>query len=243
MVWKLRLFEFSVIPVFNPIFCSSIVEYFKIKMEDSFEHPVYSPNVIEFVTVSREFCAWLEGVGNQSRPEFVGTALKILPLLYLKSGMLPKSESVLDEYLEKHVAEEDYEYIRYQVQTTMGRFDDYLEVFTADMQRSDLPLTSTISENMADIYQDVKDFLMSYRSAVTEIMNDALVELQTNFESYWGQRLVNVLRALHMVSYGGENIDDDEDAADEPESEGRKTDHWILSQRQREFQDDFHDDE
>lgn len=207
-------------------------------MEESFEHPVYAPNVIEFVTVGNEFCKWLEDVEAQSRADFISTALKILPLLYLKATMLPKTDTMLEDFLEKHVMEEDYEFIRFQVQSKTGRFDDYLEVFTADMQRSDLPLTSTVSENMADIYQDVKDFLMGYRTAVTEIMNDALVELVTQFESYWGQRLVNVLRALHMVYYGGESLEDEEEEAlPEDDLEEKNTDHWIISRRQRDFQD------
>ena len=206
-------------------------------MEESFEHPVYSPNVIEFVTVANEFCKWLEDFQSQNRAEFIATALKILPLLYLKSTMLPKQEALLEDFLEKYVSEEDYEFIRSQVQIKVGGFDDYLEVFTADMQRSDLPLTSTVSENLADIYQDIKDFLMSYRSAVTEIMNDALSELVTQFETYWGQRLVNVLRALHMVYYGGESLLEDEEDINSQRNDldERNTDHWIISQRQRDY--------
>ena len=206
---------------------------------ESFEHPVYSPNVIEFVTVSREFCAWLEGMESQPSRDFVGTALKILPLMYLKATLLPQVSNMLDDFLEKSVSEDEYEALRLLIQRKMGRSDDYLEVFTADMQRSDLPLTSTVSENLADIYQDVKDFLMLYRTAVTEIMNDALVELVQNFQMYWGQRLVNVLRALHQIYYANEPLGDEEDddvVSSDPEK--RKTDHWIISQRQREWQDE-----
>lgn len=216
----------------------TFVSLFVVIMEESFEHPVYSPTVIEFVTVGNEFCKWLENIEAQSRVDFISTALKILPLLYLKSTMLPKTEPMLEDFLEKHVMEEDYEFIRFHVQNKTGPFDDYLEVFTADMQRSDLPLTSTVSENMADIYQDVKDFLMGYRTAVTEIMNDALAELVTQFESYWGQRLVNVLRALHMVYYGGESLEEEEEEAlPEADLEDKNTDHWIISRRQRDYQD------
>ena len=126
------------------------------------------------------------------------------------------------------------------IQAKMGGSDDYLEVFTADMQRSDLPLSSSVSENIADIYQDVKDFLMNYRTAVTEIMNDALVKLVNNFQTYWGQRLVNVLRALHQIYYSNAELGDDSapilDA--DKDSEEIKTDHWFISQRQKEWQDE-----
>lgn len=208
-------------------------------MEEQFEHIVYSKNVIEFVTVGREFCNWLEHVDDQDRKTFVGTALKILPLMYLKVTVLPKSEILLDDFLERFVTEEDYEFVRHQTLHKMGRFDDYLEVFTAEMQRSEVPLTSTVSENMADIYQDVKNFLLNYRTAVTEIMNDALVELVHQFELYWGQRLVNVLRALHQVYYGGENLDETEDDDNQSTADERETDEWILAQRQKDWQNEL----
>ena len=207
-------------------------------MAESFEHPVYSINVIEFVTVAREFCNWLEHSEEQPRREFISTALKILPLLYLKANMLPETSTVLDEYLEKYVTEEEYEHVRQSVRDRMGRFDDYLEVFTADMQRSDLPLTSTVSENLADIYQDLMDFMMNYRSAVTEIMNDALTALMQDFREHWGQRLVNVLRALHMVYYGEDNLEDEEgEVGADPSIDDINTQDWIISRMQRDFRD------
>ena len=182
-------------------------------MSNLFEHPVYSKNVIEFVTVGKEFCKWLEEGDIKDRKAFAATSLKLLPLLYLKTSVLEKPELVLDDFLENFVTENDYEYIRKRIKTIMGKHDDYLEVFTADMQLSETPLTSSISENIADIYQDIKDFLLNYRTAVTEIMNDALTEVLNKFEIYWGQRLVNVLRAIHQAYYGNEDFIDDENVS------------------------------
>jgi len=171
------------------------------------EHPVYSKNVIEFVKVGWEFCNWLEIDDIDKTEVFEWKALKILPLLYLKMSLLVKPESVLDDFLEKTVTEADYDYIRQKVKLIMGRFDDYLEVFTNDIHLSETPIISTVSENIADIYQEIKDFLHNYRTAVTEIMNDALVELITQFEIYWGQKLVNVLRAIHQAYYVNEDLE------------------------------------
>jgi hypothetical protein len=211
-------------------------------MQTDFEHPVYSKNVLEFVTVAKEFCAWLEGTPAFPRREFVETGRMMLPLLYLKASVLPKPETMLKEdFLEKFVAEEEYQQILNAVLVKMGPYNDYLEVFTADMQNSVEPLTATISENLADIYQDVKDFLMSYRTAVTEIMNEALIELVESFEEFWGQKLVNVLRAFHEVAYNGENIDEEEDETD-PEEERRNTDDWLISKMQKNWQDDHEED-
>ena len=180
-------------------------------MDKIFDHTVYSKNVIEFVTVCREFCKWLEDGDIKSRKEFAGTSLKILPLLYLKTSVLKKPELILDDFLENFVTEDNYEYVRTRIKTIMGKFDDYLEVFTQDIQLSESPLTSSVSENIADIYQDIKDFILNYRTAVTEIMNDALAEVLNKFEIYWGQQLVNVLRAIHQAYYGNNGFDNNED--------------------------------
>ena len=74
-------------------------------MEDKFEHVVYSKNVIEFVTVANEFCLLLETSSKITKLEFVETAQKLLPLLYLKASMLPTNENELDDEVEKFVTE------------------------------------------------------------------------------------------------------------------------------------------
>ena len=45
-------------------------------------------------------------------------------------------------------------------------------------------------------------------------MNDALWECRTNFEQYWGQRLVNGLRAIHNLVYGTSDLDETEKEPD-----------------------------
>lgn len=182
-------------------------------MEEAFEHIVYSKNVIEFVTVAKEFCTILESTENYNRQEFVTVTTRIIPLLYLKSSVLPKVESELDEVIEKTVDEMTYARIQDIITTKLGRFNDYLEVFTDDMERSDSPVISFIAEDLADIYQDIKDFISAYRLGVTEIMNDALAEVVNNFELYWGQKLVNTLRALHAILYGEESLEEEEGEA------------------------------
>ena len=69
---------------------------------------IFDKNVIEFVTVAAEFCAFLERAEGMKRKAFVDTTLKILPLLYLKASMLPKCETIGDEAPETYVTEEMY---------------------------------------------------------------------------------------------------------------------------------------
>ena len=162
---------------------------------------IFEKNVIEFVTVAAEFCAFLERAEHMKRKAFVDTSLKILPLLYLKASLLPKCETIGDEAPETYVTEEIYEILRINLSGLMGDKDDYLDVFVQDMVYSDQPIKKSISEDLADIYQDIKDFIFVFQLGLNETMNDSLAICQENFGTLWGQKLVNTLRALHDVKY------------------------------------------
>ena len=143
------------------------------------------------------------------RYDFVDTALKILPLLYLKATLLPPCEPIGEDEPEIFVTEEDYELIRRTVAGVLGAKDDYLEVFLPDMAYSDTPIKKCISEDLADIYQDLKDFIGVFQLGLNETMNDSLAICQENFGTLWGQKLVNTLRALHDVKYNQEEEEEE----------------------------------
>ena len=165
---------------------------------------IYNIATIEFITVANEYCGFIELEKNFSKKDFVDKATKLLPLLYLKTTLLPSFKAKLDEEPELFVSEYDYNYISNNIAEKLEDKNDYLEVFNDDIQFSDSPIISYISENLADIYQDLKDTLNNYELASEEVMNDALLRCQSNFKDYWGQQLVNGLRALHQLNYNQE---------------------------------------
>ena len=179
------------------------------------EQVIFSRNTVEFVTVAAEFCAYLERAESLRRKDFVDTILKILPLLYIKASMLPECEMMSDNEPETFVTEDDYEVLRYSLAALMGDKDDYLEVFMQDMQYSDTPITRLISEDLADIYQDIKNFVSVFQLGFDETMHDSLALCRDNFALYWGQTLVNTMRALHSVKF---NPSGEEEEADDEEN-------------------------
>ena len=165
------------------------------------DHIVYSKKVIEFVTVAAETCLFLEHTSEFSKTDFVEKIVKILPLLYLNASLTDIPESVYEDIPERFVNEEDYQYVRQQVEQLLSSDDSYLEVFHPDMALSDTPIAAFVSENMADIYQELKDFAANYQLGDIDIMNDALVACLDAFGEHWGQKLLNALRALHAVRF------------------------------------------
>jgi len=162
---------------------------------------LYSNAVIEFVAVATETSLFFEKAKTFEKNDFLQRVAKLLALIYLKASMLENIEPVLDEELEDFVTEQDYERVRQNISDLLGDDDTYLEVFHPDISLSDTPIAVFISENIADIYQDLKNFAMRYQIGADEVMNDALACCTAAFREYWGQRLTNCLRAVHNVLY------------------------------------------
>jgi hypothetical protein len=136
--------------------------------------PVYSRNVIEFVAVANEFCKYCEHASELKGDELLKILQRILPLMYLKASLLPQLNPYFEDGNEKFVTESDWTGIQEALKEKFGTADDFLEVFDERMSDSEGPVTASISENMADIYQDMKDFLLLYQTGTVEVMNDAV---------------------------------------------------------------------
>ncbi|MBR5541551.1 MAG: DUF5063 domain-containing protein [Bacteroides sp.] len=172
---------------------------------------IFDKNSIEFVTVAAEYCAFIERSRGADQETFIDTALKILPLLYLKASLIPECEMIGEDDLEVFVTEDDYEYVRRSVAHVLGAQDDYLEVFLPEMAYSDTPIKKCISEDLADIYQDLKDFIGVFQLGLNATMNDSLCVCKEHFAEFWGQRLVNTMRALHDVKYNSKEDEADQE--------------------------------
>jgi hypothetical protein len=194
---------------------------------------VYSRNVIEFVAVANEFCKYIEQASKLKGDELLKILQRILPLMYIKASLLPATEPYFEDGNEKFVTEADWNMLYDLLKNKFGTADDFLEVFDEEINKSESPVPASISENLTDIYQDIKNFILLYQTGTTEIMNDAVWECRMNFENFWGQKLVNSMRAIHKVIYSGEEIGQ---VLPEPESdEKRDTREWFVSKRQKEF--------
>ena len=201
---------------------------------DTSSGPVYSRNVVEFVAVANEFCKYAEHASKLKGDELLKIMQRILPLMYLKASLLPQLEPFFEDGNEKFVTEDDWTNINETLKEKFGTANDYLEVFDEKINETEGPIVSSISENMADIYQDMKDFLLLYQTGTAEVMNDAILECRMNFENFWGQKLVNSMRAIHKFIYSGEEIGKVEKETN-TDDENRNTADWFITRRQKDF--------
>ena len=57
-------------------------------MAESTTSNIYTKNTIEFITVAKEYCAFVEDADKLSKKDFLFQTQKLLALLYLKTSIL-----------------------------------------------------------------------------------------------------------------------------------------------------------
>lgn len=192
---------------------------------------VYGKNVVEFVTVANEYCTFVENAADFEKTVFVDKSLKILSLLYLKALLLPSIESGNDEDVEKFVTEFDWQIVKNGIASVLADSDAYVDNFDQFMNETPEPVRCNISENMADIFQDLKDFLEIYKLGNEDISYEALFICNTTFADYWGFKLTNAMKMLHLIKFAPQS----ENEGEQKSEQVRKTDAWFISKAQQDY--------
>lgn len=198
--------------------------------------PVYSGHVVEFVAVAAEFCRYAENATGMKGKEILDILQRLLPLLYLKATFLPALEPFFEDGNEKFVTESDWFRINDSFKARLDNADDYVRVPDGHNILAEDMIPGSISEDMADIYQDMKNFILLYQTGTSEVMNDAVWECKMNFEIFWGSKLLNSLRAIHVFQVSGQGIGTG-NTEKGPVQEGDHSD-WFISRRQKEFREE-----
>ncbi|MBR1564366.1 MAG: DUF5063 domain-containing protein [Paludibacteraceae bacterium] len=172
-------------------------------MSQSLHTFVYRSDVIEFVTVAVQTCLLLEHIEEQEKQDAAEKLLLYLPLLYQKTRAIVLPEEEPEGFQQQFVTEEDYNYISEGIKQMLGSDDVYLEVFVEDMRYSAEPVSAFISENLADIYQELKDMAGGYQTENLQVMQDSVIACVESFHMHWGQKLLNAMRALHSLVESG----------------------------------------
>ena len=165
--------------------------------------PIYSRQTLEFATIAKELCAYLETCDEAQPAAFVTIAHRLLPLLYYKATMLPRTEPLCDDPNEHFVTELQYAHIEQKLARMLGPHNDFMLLQQPNRAYTEEIRTASIAEHLADVYQELKNFEGRFRSGLDEAMNDALWEVKETFGEIWGERIAQLLPELHRLQHSG----------------------------------------
>ncbi len=201
----------------------------KKKKSNKLRDYLFSKNVIELITIASEYCGFIEKVNLFSKRDFLSKTQKLLSLLYLKTAILNSHGRIEGEELEQFVSELQYNHLQEQMAFKLGEHDLTVSFYENNNLEDSQLVNVVISECLADIYQELRDFIGNYQLGNHRTMLIALRECQANFETFWGQRAISTIATLHNIIYSGEDLRE--------ESNTKKEDNanWLINKHLQQY--------
>ena len=182
-----------------------------------------SPQTKEFVKLCRKYFEYIETLPDKNISDFWLVHLNLLPKIYTGLFQLPNLKEHYSSEVEKFVTERNYNNTFINLVTYIGTLDKFTDFNDLSHPGSVKIVEASLSEILADIYQELKDFVLLYETDTIENMNDAIVECLDSFRRYWGIKMLSATRIIHVNLYQhrytdakkSANTDDDPDDDDD----------------------------
>jgi len=160
-----------------------------------------SPVVKDFVDVAADFCQVLEQASKKRTGELLSSLQQLLPELYLKASRLPKPKYCYEEEQKRFVGEDDYARIHNTLQQKIELVNGIVRMSPGTRPGQHELVSFNLAENLTDIYEELKNFIMLYNVGISQAMNDAVWICRTSYEQGLGIKLIEGLKILHPVIY------------------------------------------
>ena len=145
----------------------------------------------KFVKIAKEYVSWVEDKNRKSSDD-IQYVHDMLLSLYATAFTL-KYHPETAELEEPRISHEEWKSIMQSFSHLP--FDYYQEVFDPlDFSDSD-PVTASLSDDLADIYRDLKPAVLAYdKGKVREAEDD----IKRNFEIHWSEHAISALKAIRQ---------------------------------------------
>ncbi len=166
-------------------------------------------NSLEMLIVANEYCLFMEDIENKSKKAIFDFIHRVLPLMYTKGSLLPELEVEYPEANMRFVTEEQWEMLFTKLREKFADSDEFWIIDPQYINETE-PLKASLSENLSDIYQDMKDFILLYQKNNIAARQNAISDCKNLFSNHWGYSISNIMAQLHHLIYNTEEdvIDD-----------------------------------
>jgi len=154
-----------------------------------------------FVTQARAFCLLVESEKIENSWVFAHTCLSQLLRLYDAALYLPEVEASVSATFAR-VDNGATEQLRKQLGQRLAR-DYYWEVFEPLEMDKPEALVGSLSDDLADIWGELKSGLAAADGTDPSSLNDAVWCWRFSFETHWGHHAAGAINALHALCFGG----------------------------------------
>ncbi len=169
-------------------------------MTDQQEPIDQKKQIIELLTVSNEYCMFIEKAYDYSKEDILQYIHRMAPLLYLKGSLLPEIKIENPEAYERFVTEEVWENIFNELRNKFSKDDEFWFIDEVTFNGDEIAKGS-MAEQLTDIYQDLKDFVFLYNKNTSDAILNAVAECRHLFHTNWGYKIIRIQKQVHHLLY------------------------------------------
>ena len=151
----------------------------------------------EFVETAGHYCSLIEGHRQYPVREFLKRVRKLLPVLYSQALRLPDVESTHDKNY-RDITHEQWREMFDRLREFLGPLDQYWVIFDPIMKDVEDPVVSSLSDDLADIWRDLRNGLMHWDSVAGS--PDIVWEWHFSFHGHWSDHAVDALRSINWLT-------------------------------------------
>ena len=153
-----------------------------------------------FQRLAEKFCKAVVSLDARKSDEFLAKIASILGSLYSAAVLLPdvspKTNGRLHSKRNLGQRTKRYKRLNELLAAKLGSANGYWKVFDPPDKKS--LVSTTLSDDLADICLDLEDGLALQRSGVPR--NDFLWQWRFDFRAHWGRHAVSALPAIHHLT-------------------------------------------
>jgi hypothetical protein len=154
-----------------------------------------SGDVKRFIKTAKTFCALIETSGSHEGPAFFKERFGLVAKLLSEIVDLP--DDVGRFKTGRRITHDEHHEIHQRVKRQVGENDSYRKVF--DPWKMDEPLYGSISDDLADIWRDLKQGLAAQPN---DDSSNAICEWRLSFLQHWGpNHATPLLRPLFTLAF------------------------------------------
>jgi hypothetical protein len=142
----------------------------------------------------------IERRAQLSRDEFIAAAHPIVASIYSAALALPATEPTDTRANPSALSNEEWMRLFLELQARLRDFDS-LWVAPGGTGPSG-PGDTSLSDDLADLYRDLKDGLALWHAGNPQSRTDAIWEWRFGFENHWGRHALSALRDMHRIRTG-----------------------------------------
>ncbi|MBP6003642.1 MAG: DUF5063 domain-containing protein [Pyrinomonadaceae bacterium] len=146
-------------------------------------------DIQKFVEIAKQFCTWIEGSPDDAELEIA--AIQRL-LADLHAAVVRLEDLECGDVMEDEVSTEYWKLVRERFINLP--FDGYWDIFDPLDLEPEPPVFNLLSDDLADIYGDVKEGLLLYEKG---FVVEAVWQWRFTFSTHWGHHLTGAQRAVH----------------------------------------------